>query len=569
MRVITYVEVYTAKRGRWALISRGMEKERALALEKAKELSNNSDTPSLVLEDRLDMKTGEIHVEVIFRSNDVTPDIKPPALHTDVVSRVFMVIVNALGLGAVATVIAAVLLSSAQRSPSYGIILFLVFGVAALGGGLLLFKQYLPMDIILWRRKTDESRQRTIQVIASGVDSPTSSNIPISESPPSYKKDVYKTEPRPAAAPAEVESDMEQTSFQISEPEPQNADDPASSETESTDSEVAQESNTSDDALAELHKQLSTFAESAFTGVVESRPELQAFERFGVNLYIGGGANALAAHNECDDTTKLGLLQKALEYIGTNAESAKSFCERLNAAAQRPRFRTLIDAGHAAMSARIEGRTSRQPPLSDLINSWAERTDPSAEEKKVTFLLTDIVGSTALTSKLGNSGAQRIVRAHNTVVRAAVKEYKGTEVKHTGDGLLVTFPDPAAAVRAAMEIQQDALAYALDNPDAPLELRVGVHTGIAGYEDGEYFGETVLLLDGICDAAATGHIACSPIVQSMCVGSAFQFSEMGEVDIKGSPDKLFLYRAEWTPKSRAPKGELEYRQLGTRPSSGE
>jgi adenylate cyclase len=578
MRVITYVEVYTAKRGRWAMLSRGMEKERARALDTARELSNDSSIPTLVLEDRLDMETGDTHVEVIFRSNEATPDIKAPELNMDVTSRVFMTIVTAFGIGAVATVIAAVLFSSAQTSSSYGTILLMVFGVSTFGSGLFLLKQYVPMDLILWRRKTLEARQRTVQAL-NGKDSPGPGQSlgpsPVAASPPSYKKNVYKTEPRAAAAPAEVDADMEQTSFQISGSDQQSTEDAeqptdkSTAETTAASAEPEDEvSSGEEDTLTEQREQLAGFAQVSFADVTAARPQLQAFERFGVNLYIGGAAGALAAHHGLNETVKLSLLQNALERIGTNSDSAKSFCERLNGSAQRPRYRKLMDAGHAAMKAQLNQTKSRQPPLPDLIGQWAERTEQSAQEQVVTFLLTDIVGSTALTSKLGNSGAQRIVRAHNAVVRAAIKEYKGTEVKHTGDGLLATFPDPAAAVRAAMEIQQDALAYALDNPDAPLELRVGVHTGIAGLEDGEYFGETVLLLDGVCDAAETGHIACSPDVQSKCVGSAFQFTHMGEVEIKGSAEKRHLFKAEWTPKSRAPKGELEYRQLGTRPTAG-
>ena len=576
MPVITYVELYAAKRGRWAMLNRGMEKERSLVLDSARELNNDSNTPTLVLEDRLDMVTGDIHIEVIFRSSEATPDIQAPELNPDVTSRVFMTVVAAFGIGAVATVIAAVLFSSAQAGSSYGTIMLMVFGVATFGSGLLLFKQYVPMDLILWRRKTLEARQRTVQAL-NGKDSPDPSlgPSPVAASPPSYKKNVYKSEPRAAAAPADVEADMDQTSFQINGPEEESADDaqqPSDTDTAETTAAAAEPedkaSSGEDDALVQQRELLSGFAEAAFADVTAARPQLQAFERFGVNLYIGGSAGALAAHHGLNETVKLGLLQSALERIGTNADSAKSFCERLNAFAQRPRYRKLMDAGHAAMKAHLNQTKSRQPPLPDLIGQWAERTEQSAQEQVVTFLLTDIVGSTAMTSKLGNSGAQRIVRAHNAVVRAAIKEYKGTEVKHTGDGLLATFPDPAAAVRAAMEIQQDALAYALDNPDAPLELRVGVHTGVAGFEDGEYFGETVLLLDGVCDAAETGHIACSPDVQSKCVGPAFQFTQMGEVAIKGSAEKRHLFKAEWTPKSRAPKGELEYRQLGTRPTAG-
>ncbi len=198
-----------------------------------------------------------------------------------------------------------------------------------------------------------------------------------------------------------------------------------------------------------------------------------------------------------------------------------------------------------------------------MIQQWAERTDQTTDTKNVTFLLTDIVGSTAMTSKLGNSGAQKVVRAHNTIVRAAMKRHKGTEVKHTGDGLLLTFPSPVTAVRAAVEIQQEALGYTLDNPDAPLELRVGLNAGDAGFEDGEYFGEPVLLLGGICDAAETGHIACSMNIQSKCGGAGFHFIGLGDVMIKGIPQPQQLFDVEWKPKPRAPKEELEYRQIGT------
>ncbi|MEQ9449018.1 MAG: adenylate/guanylate cyclase domain-containing protein, partial [Rhodospirillaceae bacterium] len=310
-------------------------------------------------------------------------------------------------------------------------------------------------------------------------------------------------------------------------------------------------------------EQLKDFAATALAGVTESKSELQAMERFGVNLYVAGGAGTLAEFCSLDEPAKLALLQDAIEHIGTNSAAAKSFCERLDASAMRPRFRKLMDAGAIAMNATLTETTSRQPPLSELIQEWAQRTGPAAESKNVTFLLTDIVGSTALTSKLGNSGAQRIVRAHNAIAREAAKDYKGQEIKHTGDGMLLTFPDAAAAARAAMDIQQEADAYSKDNPNAPLELRVGLHAGSAGFEDGEYFGEPLLLLNGICDAADTGQIAVSQAIQSKCVGSVFRFADLGSVPVKNAPDPLQLFQLEWTPKSRAPKRELEYRQIGT------
>ncbi len=561
MRAITHIEVYAAKGGRWALHSRVLENERGLAMDTARELSNDTDTPTLVLEERLEMETGNVQVEIIYRSAGATSDILGPASGMDVTSRVIMVALNAFGIGAIVAVVSAVLFSAAQSSSSYGFFLLLVFGVATLGSGLLLFKYYVPMDFILWRRKTPDSQQRTLQALQHGVENPTA------ESPHSYRKSAYKNEPRPAPPPRSTESNMEQTSFHIGE-SPQDDDAPPeldnSDAAESTEGTVADDAAAiEDDRLKEPRDRLTAFATNSFAEVLTARPEMQAFERYGVNLYIAGAAIPLAGHYRLDEPAKIKLLQHALEQAGTNSEAAKSFCERLDSAVQRPRYRKLMDAGQAAMTALLNGTKSRQAPLPELIQQWAERTEQTTDTKPVTFLLTDIVGSTAMTSKLGNSGAQKVVRAHNTLVRAATKRHKGTEVKHTGDGLLVTFPNPVAAVRAASEIQQEALAYTLDNPDAPLELRVGLNAGSAGFEDGEYFGEPVLLLGGICDAAKTGHIACSVHIQSKCGGAGFHFTDLGEVAVKGTPQPQHLFDVEWKPKPRAPKDELEYRQIGT------
>ena len=229
MRAITHIEVYAAKRGRWALHSRVMEKERSLAMDTARELNDGSDIPTLVLEECLDMETGGVKVDIIYRSSSATPDILGPASGADVTSRVFMVVVNAFGVGAIATVISAVLFSAAQSSSSYGFFLLLIFGVSTLGSGLLLFKYYVPMDIILWRRKTPEAQQRTLQALQHGVENPTA------ESPHTYRKSAYKIEPRAAPLPRSTDAEMDQTSFHIGETARDGAGDTAPPELDSAE----------------------------------------------------------------------------------------------------------------------------------------------------------------------------------------------------------------------------------------------------------------------------------------------------------------------------------------------
>ncbi len=100
-----------------------------------------------------------------------------------------------------------------------------------------------------------------------------------------------------------------------------------------------------------------------------------------------------------------------------------------------------------------------------------------ASGASVTILFTDMEGSTALTQSLGDSAAQDVVHAHNRIVREALVAHGGTEIKHTGDGLMLAFPSATRAVECAVVIQQQSAAYAEKHPDGSLRVRVGLNAG--------------------------------------------------------------------------------------------
>src|ERR671917_1353604 len=81
---------------------------------------------------------------------------------------------------------------------------------------------------------------------------------------------------------------------------------------------------------------------------------------------------------------------------------------------------------------------------------------PPRPEAKVTFdaalraiMFTDIVDSTGMTARLGDVRAVEMVRAHDAVVRRALKDSHGREIKHTGDGIMASFDNTHAAVQCA------------------------------------------------------------------------------------------------------------------------
>jgi class 3 adenylate cyclase len=120
---------------------------------------------------------------------------------------------------------------------------------------------------------------------------------------------------------------------------------------------------------------------------------------------------------------------------------------------------------------------------------------------RMAFLFTDIVGSTELLDRLGDDAAHHQRRRHFALLREAVGRCGGREVKSLGDGLMVVFATPRAAVECAVAMQR-AVAASEDG----LLVRVGVASGEAICEDGDYFGRPVVVARRLCDAANGGEV---------------------------------------------------------------
>ena len=93
------------------------------------------------------------------------------------------------------------------------------------------------------------------------------------------------------------------------------------------------------------------------------------------------------------------------------------------------------------------------------------------------ILFTDVEGSTALTQRLGDAKAMRLLRRHDEIVRSAVRMLQGSEVKHTGDGILASFGSAFCAVECAIAIQRKLADHNLENPEEAIAIRTGVAAG--------------------------------------------------------------------------------------------
>jgi len=102
----------------------------------------------------------------------------------------------------------------------------------------------------------------------------------------------------------------------------------------------------------------------------------------------------------------------------------------------------------------------------------------------VTFLFTDVEGSTRLLHELGREGYASALQAHRSVVRRCFARHGGVEVDTQGDAFFVAFPTASGAVASAWEAQAELAG-------GPISVRMGLHTGTPYLASEGYVGEDV------------------------------------------------------------------------------
>jgi class 3 adenylate cyclase len=174
-----------------------------------------------------------------------------------------------------------------------------------------------------------------------------------------------------------------------------------------------------------------------------------------------------------------------------------------------------------------------------------EETPAAAPSGLVTILFTDIESSSALRQRLGDTKAQELVHVHNTIVRDALKGHGGGEIKHTGDGIMASFPTASGGLECAVAIQRGVAAHVEEHPDAALGVYIGLNAGEPIAEEKDLFGTSVDLARRICDQADPGQILASDVVRQLAMGKGFLFSDRGDVVLRGFEDPVRLYEVRW------------------------
>jgi len=163
----------------------------------------------------------------------------------------------------------------------------------------------------------------------------------------------------------------------------------------------------------------------------------------------------------------------------------------------------------------------------------------------LTIMFTDIEASTTMTRRLGDAGAQEVLRRHNEIIRAALRDSFGTEIKHTGDGIMASFGTASAALTCAMSVQQALAEHSELEPASRVRVRIGLNAGEPVAEDGDLFGTAVQMAARICARAEPGQILAANVVRELAAGKPFLFSDHGDVVLRGFEDPVRLYEVRW------------------------
>ena len=163
----------------------------------------------------------------------------------------------------------------------------------------------------------------------------------------------------------------------------------------------------------------------------------------------------------------------------------------------------------------------------------------------VSLLFTDLVGSTSLATRLAPAAADDLRREHFGVLRRAIGDHGGTEVKNLGDGLMVSFEGVASAVDCAISMQQ-GLERRNRQASPPLHVRIGVAVGDAVPEAGDWFGPPVVEAARLCNAADGGSIYVTDAVHMLLAGAhAPAMRPLGPLELKGLPAAVEAWSVEW------------------------
>jgi adenylate cyclase len=217
------------------------------------------------------------------------------------------------------------------------------------------------------------------------------------------------------------------------------------------------------------------------------------------------------------DALRLRLTERAAALINEHPDFARGAAEVglidrawLEDPANRPiRTATSLDVVQRFLERSVEQEPSLIAHMGlnaiQLLTVDAEDTGDEGSRQVATIVFTDLEGFTSFTAREGDVAARELLERHHRAVGPVIRSRGGRLVKKIGDGLLLSFPAPEAALLAALEISE--------TNETGLRLRGGVHCGEVIQLGDDLIGHDVNLAARVADSAKGGEVLATTDVR--------------------------------------------------------
>jgi adenylate cyclase len=171
-----------------------------------------------------------------------------------------------------------------------------------------------------------------------------------------------------------------------------------------------------------------------------------------------------------------------------------------------------------------------------------------AKDLEVAILFADVVGSTQLYDKFGDTKASATVAACLDVMKDATHQFNGTVIKTIGDEVMSTFPSVDEAMSASVMMQTRITADSKQKGRIPVSIRIGCHYGPVVQEQNDIFGAAVHTANRMTSQAKARQVVISgETVKHMTEKFKEQTRQIDVATVRGKIDEVALYELLWNP----------------------
>ena len=172
-----------------------------------------------------------------------------------------------------------------------------------------------------------------------------------------------------------------------------------------------------------------------------------------------------------------------------------------------------------------------------------------AKDLEVAIVFADVVGSTQLYDKFGDTKASETVALCLDVMKDATHQFSGTVIKTIGDEVMSTFPTVEDAMSAAVVMQSRISVDSRQEDRIPVSIRIGCHFGPVVQEQNDIFGAAVHTANRMTSQAKARQIVISGgTVERMNPELRKQTRQIDVATVRGKLDEVALYEFLWNPE---------------------